>query len=224
MIVPQDAHFNSLESKSSDSGPSKALPDAPPPAYYDASTAPHHIKPANYISLKRSLGEVNETFVLDPSLRIPHSMRPHGKKRHFRLVTRMGEARAVVHVVPSAVAAPEGKKTRIDVSSKLGTAYLELHAPEVRAPLCINVSTRLGEATLLLPRSFRGPLRISTKLGEATLSPGLRAASTMFGDGRVFVGEWKREEEEKKGWAGDEAFVDSKLGAVYIQYNDEKKA
>ncbi|KAJ7042775.1 hypothetical protein C8F04DRAFT_1074736 [Mycena alexandri] len=223
MIVPPDPPFNSGPPKSAEAV-EKIVPDVAPPTYDSASSSivPQHIRPANHISLKSHFGEVKDTFVLDPTLRIPHSMQPRNKKLHFKLKTRMGEAHAVVYIVPS-LAQPQGK-TRIEVSSRMGTAYLELHAPEVRAPLSIKMSSRLGEATLLLPRSFRGPLRMSTKLGEATLSAGLRASSTIFGNGRVFVGEWRKDEEEKRGWDGDEAFVDSKLGTVHIQYNDEAKA
>lgn len=85
----------------------------------------------------------------------------------------------------------------------------------------MNVDSRLGESTLLLPRSFRGPIRLSNTLGEITLSAALRAATVSFGD-RMFVGEWKEEEVKQKVWPGDELVVNSLLGSIYVGYNDEK--
>lgn len=143
MIVPPDPPFNSGPSKSAEAVEKivviivsrnarsqnylhRKQPDVAPPTYDSASSSivPQHIRPANHISLKSHFGEVKDTFVLDPTLRIPHSMQPRNKKLHFKLKTRMGEAHAVVYIV-SSLAQPQGK-TRIEVSSRMGTAYLEL--------------------------------------------------------------------------------------------------
>jgi hypothetical protein len=87
----------------------------------------------------------------------------------------------------------------------------------------VSVSARLGEANLLLPRSFRGPLRISATLGEVSLSKELRAATRTFGDGRMLVGTWK-EEETDGAWTGDEAIVDAKMGSLHVGYEDEDES
>jgi len=217
MIVPQDKSAL-IQAK----GGEATVTDVSPPAYEPPrSIAPPDIKPANYISLIRRFSEVNGTFVLDPTLRLPHSMQPRtNNKMHLSISALMGEARAVVYLVNSE-SLPSGK-TRMEVSSRLGSTKLVLHAPERRAPIHVSVNTRLGEATLLLPRSFRGPLYLSTTLGEISLSAALRAATVTFGD-RMFVGQWTEEEVKQKEWPGDEAHVDSALGSVYVGYDDEKK-
>ncbi|KAJ6612646.1 hypothetical protein B0H10DRAFT_283248 [Mycena sp. CBHHK59/15] len=110
------------------------------------------------------MGEVHGTFVLDPTLRVPQSMQARKpNKTHLRFSALMGEVSAEVYVVG---AAPSGSdKTRMEVSSTLGSVSLKLHAVEPRAPLMITVSARMGEVVLRLPRSFRGPLRLSTTMG-----------------------------------------------------------
>ncbi|KAJ7485425.1 hypothetical protein FB451DRAFT_1229725 [Mycena latifolia] len=223
MIVPQDAPKSASSSEPVVRKTTVTDSDVPPPAYYEPlhSGAPPHIKPANFISISRRLGEVKDTFVLDPTLRVPHSMRAHNDKMHLSLSAFMGEVNAEVYVVGSE--APQSDKTRMEVYSTMGTIKLQLHAPERRAPISVNVSARMGEATLSLPRSFRGPLRISATLGEVEMSAALREATTKFGDGRMFVGTWTKAELEEGVWAGDEAVVDSKLGSVYVEYDDEKK-
>ncbi|KAJ7664283.1 hypothetical protein B0H17DRAFT_1211291 [Mycena rosella] len=238
MIIPQDAPRSD---KSSEPATRKATEtDIPPPAYEPASVAPSgappHIQPANFIAISRRFGEVKDTFVLDPTLRVPHAMRvPPMRVRHARRVRRamrggngqmhlslsalMGEVSAEVYVVSSET--PQSGKTRMVATSIMGTIRLQLHAPAPRAPISVYISARMGEANLLLPRSFRGPLRISVTLGEVEMSAALRIMTTTFGDGRVFVGAWTQGELEEGVWAGDEAVVDSKLGSVYVGYDDE---
>jgi len=218
MIFTQDSPKSAL----SQSVKETTATDASPPAYEPpASIAPPNIKPSNYISLIRRFNEGQGTFVLDPTLRLPHAMLPRNGKLHLSISAVMGDASAVVYVVGSE-SIPKGDKTRMEVSSRMGTAKLILHAPERRAPISVSVNTRLGEATLLLPRSFRGPIRLSNTLGEITLSEALRASTVSFGD-RMFVGHWTEEELKEKVWPGDEAVVDSALGTVYVGYNDENK-
>ncbi|KAF7324368.1 hypothetical protein MSAN_02523300 [Mycena sanguinolenta] len=223
MIIPQDAapKFALPQSVTSDE-----QTDASPPAYEPPqphSIAPPNIKPTNYISLTRRLGEVNGTFVLDPTLQIPLSLRnPLRSKAHVNISAFMGEIKAVVYVVGSE-SLPSGDKTRIEVSARMGSTKLVLHAPERRAPISVSVNSRFGETTLLLPRSFHGPLHQSNKLGEITLSPALKARAASFGN-RLFIGEWTEEEAKAKIWPGDEAAVDSALGTVYVGYSDEQKA
>ncbi|KAJ6478572.1 hypothetical protein C8R47DRAFT_1138877 [Mycena vitilis] len=221
MIVPPE---DKSISKSNLSPPSEAgtvMADASPPAYEPPqSIAPPDIKPSNYISLTRRLGEVKGTFVLDPTLHLPPSMQVPNNKLHLSLSALMGEVAAVVYVVGSAAASTS--KTRMEVTSTMGTTRLEIHAPDHRAPISVSVSARLGEAILLLPRSFRGPLNVSATLGEITISSALRAGTVMFGD-RMFVGHWTEEEVKQKAWAGDEASISSSLGTVYVGYDDDEK-
>ncbi|KAJ7270763.1 hypothetical protein B0H12DRAFT_1093757 [Mycena haematopus] len=219
MIFQQDAPKSAL----SPGQQSVQLADVSPPAYeLPRHIAPPNIKPSNHISITRRLGEVKDTFVLDPTLQVPLSIRDvlH-KKVHLNISAFMGEVNAVVYVVGSE-SLPSGSKTRMDVSSRMGSTTLVLHAPERRAPISVRVNTRLGETTLLLPRSFRGPIRLSNKLGEITLSAALRAMTVSFGN-RLFVGEWTEEEAKEKAWPGDEAVVDSALGSVFVGYSDEQK-
>ncbi|KAF7326627.1 hypothetical protein MVEN_02599400 [Mycena venus] len=224
MIVPQDTPKSALlQSEAPNTSRGEAtVTDVAPPAYEPPSSiAPPNIQPANYISLTPHFGEAKGTFVLDPTLLLPHSMRPRSNKMHLSISTVMGEANAVVYVVGSE-SLPSGSKTRMEVSSRMGTTKLVVHAPERRAPISVSINNRLGEATLLLPRSFRGPLRLSNTLGEITLSKALRAATVSFGD-RMFVGQWRDEELKEKVWPGDEAVVDSALGSIFVGYSDELK-
>ncbi|KAJ6595713.1 hypothetical protein DFH09DRAFT_145607 [Mycena vulgaris] len=222
MIIPQDSPKSALSSEPV-ARETTAADSVPPPAYEPRfNNAPRHITAANFISISRRLGEVNDTFVLDPTLRVPHVMRTLNDKVHLSLSAFMGEVIAEVYIVGSE--ALQDGKTRMEVTSTLGTVKLQLHAPEPRAPLYVSVSARLGEASLLLPRSFRGPLRVFLTLGEVEMSAALRAATTTFGDGRMFVGPWTEGELEEGVWAGDEAVVDSKLGSVYVGYDDEEKS
>ncbi|KAJ7889953.1 hypothetical protein B0H14DRAFT_2691384 [Mycena olivaceomarginata] len=201
MIVPQDTPKSARLAAESESTATESPPAYEPPLFI----APTDIKPANYISLTPRFNGVKGTFVLDPTLRLPPSMQPHSDKLHLGISASL----------------PSGSKTRMEVSSKMGSTKLVLHAPECRAPLTVNVDSRLGESTLLLPRSFRGPIRLSNTLGEITLSAALRAATVSFGD-RMFIGEWKEEEVKQKVWPGDELVVNSLLGSIYVGYNDEK--
>ncbi|KAJ7615122.1 hypothetical protein B0H17DRAFT_1220535 [Mycena rosella] len=203
---------------------SEATTDIPPPAYAEASSpAPPHIPPTNFLAISRRMGEVKDTFVLDPALRVPHT----DDQPHLSLSTLMGEVAAEVYVVGSAAHPTGGGKTRMVVTSTIGTANLQLasrpaprHASIPRAPISVSVNARGGEANLLLPRSFRGPLRISITIGMVELSAALRAVTTIFGDERMFVGACTQAELEGV-WDGDEAVVYSKLGNVYVGYEGE---
>ncbi|KAJ7222527.1 hypothetical protein GGX14DRAFT_514210 [Mycena pura] len=221
MLVPQD----SQNPKGKEESPvSVQYAEAPPPAYEQPQViAPPTIKAANYISVIRRLGEIKETFVLDPTLQLPLHMKPSNDKLHLNISALLGEVDADVYVVGTGT--PQSGKTRIRVSSTLGTTKLVLRAPhsQSRAPMAVSVRAHLGEVNLLLPRSFRGPLRMSAALGDVTLSKGLRAASTKFGDNQMFVGEWSQAETGEAVWSGDEAHVESTMGTVYVGYDDETK-
>jgi len=221
MIVPQNPPKSPLgESSKSSTGESTTVTDDSPPAYEPPSSiAPPHIKPSNYISLTRPFDNIKGTFVLDPNLRLPQPMLSNDKV-NLTLSALMGEVSAIVYVVGSK--SLPGDKTRMEVSSTMGSTRLEIHAAEQRAPISISITARLGEVKLLLPRSFRGPLRLSATLGQITLSPALRAGTVTTGD-RMFVGDWTEEELKQEAWVGDEASVDSALGSVSVAYNDEKK-
>ncbi|KAK7014208.1 hypothetical protein R3P38DRAFT_3001705 [Favolaschia claudopus] len=219
-----------LGEETSKSGPPKSEQAAapamvgeavPPPAYeLPQSLAPPGIPSSNFISITRRLSESKGVYVLDPTLRLPQSiLRPRYSKAHLSISAVLGEASAEVYIVNSE-SMPHGSRTRIEVSSAVGSTKLVLHAPDRRAPMSVSVSAHLGESTLLLPRSFRGPIRLSTTLGENTLSPALRAATVPVGN-RLFVGTWNDNELNSKEWTGDEATVVSTLGSVYVAYDDE---
>ncbi|KAJ7058187.1 hypothetical protein C8F01DRAFT_1085959 [Mycena amicta] len=223
MILPKDSPKAAEANAQAAGGP---LSDAPPA--YEAPQSiptPAHIKPTNYVSISRRAGEIKETFVLDPAMRLPQSMgsTPSANQPHFELSGLMGVVNVEVFIVASsATPVGQGGKTRLRTWTSMGETKLTIHAPSRRAPLDISVRTSLGAAKLLLPRSFRGRLRMSTTLGEAKLSKELQAATTRFGNGLWFVGEWNQEEVDETVWPGDEAIVQTTMGEAFVGYDDEQ--
>ncbi|KAF7373506.1 hypothetical protein MSAN_00560500 [Mycena sanguinolenta] len=170
MIIPQDA------------APKSALPqsvtsdeqtDASPPAYEPPqphSIAPPNIKPTNYISLTRRLGEVNGTFVLDPTLQIPLSLRnPLRSKAHLNISAFMGRLKPS-YTSSALESLPSGNKTRIEVSARMGSTKLVLHAPERRAPISVSVNSRFGGNNSVITALISRPITPVERWGNYTVA------------------------------------------------------
>ncbi|KAJ7634740.1 hypothetical protein FB45DRAFT_909726 [Roridomyces roridus] len=225
MIIPQDSTKSTDDASLSKQMAASYPPDSqlgePGPPPYESHSTITPVLSSVAGSQTLSLPRPHQLHSHHPPPGLPMAVRALRGKRHLSLSALMGDVRAVVYITGSR-ALPLGGKTRMDVQSMMGTIRLELHAEEPRAPLCIDVHARLGESTLLLPRSFRGPLRVINRLGDVSMSEDLRRATRSFGDS-LFVGDWREEELKQKKWPGDEATVDSMMGSVWVGYSDEVK-
>lgn len=92
------------------------------------------------------------------------------------------------------------------------------------APFLLDVSSRDGRVTVLLPRSFHGLINLKSRAGSCTLSDELLQGSTNLGKAegttRFVVGDLSTFSTSLP-WDGDELKAESRDGSVRVRYADE---
>ena len=91
-------------------------------------------------------------------------------------------------------------------------------------PFSLNVFTKDGKITVLLPRSFHGPITMTSGDGSCTLSDDMLKTSTYLGvvdrTTRYFVGQYSPSSMQQV-WEGDEVKVETRDGNIRLRYVDE---
>lgn len=219
-----------------------------PPAYNDhaqdtmilrgtQSAADTHSKPkgnpTNYLSVVGSHSPIKGTYVIDPSMHVPSSYLPplgegetEGDRKNLHLHTRDGSVDVDIWLVGRQQHSDIRKhRTTLHVSSRDGSIAIKVHAIDAIQPFFLDVFTRDGRITVLLPRSFHGPVALTSRDGSCTLSDELLCNSTPLGVAdhttRFFVGDFSAVPDSASQWEGYELKAETRDGRVRVKYVDE---
>ncbi|KAL0577447.1 hypothetical protein V5O48_004516 [Marasmius crinis-equi] len=219
------------------------LSTSPPPyiSSLDSSKTSPRKAPCNYTRVVRELGPIEETFVVDYSIRVNEEFLPsltdeqrkaEGGKNNLYLKAKYGDVNVDIHIEKDSPTAPSKKpvearfpdRVKLRAESDKGDVLMRLHAPsrENRRPLHLSINARWGSIFVLLPRSITGTVNVTANKQPVVVTGGLSEITNIISeDGRVrkFVigelkGPWKQVEKDE--------IVLSASGRVYLQYVDEK--
>ncbi|KAF8873774.1 hypothetical protein BD779DRAFT_1568830 [Infundibulicybe gibba] len=208
-----------------------------PPAYAPAgpATSPGSpstssspgIQATNNVYISRHHGTIKGTFCIDPSLYIPPELLAQSAGEwNLDLEAHHGSVEADVSLSPIR-SAETLKQASLRLKSQHGGIKLVLHDVENRPPFRLQATSAFGTITLVIPRSFSGPITTTTVHGSVKLSESVNAAMTMFGevDGtrRCFLGDFSRWQGRSKDSedTSDEIVVESRYGGLKLQYEGE---
>ncbi|KAJ8087115.1 hypothetical protein PM082_005943 [Marasmius tenuissimus] len=161
--------------------------DTPPPIYTADSTGSGsdglQKTPCNYTRLIRENGPIEETFVVDHTIRVNEALlspltdtqrQAEGGRNNLYVKAKSGHVDVTIHVVEDSPASMSN--TPIDLTKSLpstlklvvesdnGDVVVRLRAPgprEGRRPIHLTVKARSGSVFLLLPRPTRGVVQIT---------------------------------------------------------------
>ncbi|KIJ63813.1 hypothetical protein HYDPIDRAFT_133689 [Hydnomerulius pinastri MD-312] len=195
--------------------------------------APPEVKPTNFFSLIQRDSSIKGTYVIDPHLQLPTSLllplqagETEEERKNLYLHTRDGYIDADVWLVGRKAneKSPLNKKrTTLSVSSNDGSVTAKVHSIDIIDPFFLDIFARDGRVTVLLPRSFHGPLNLKARHHGHALSDGLLRSSTSLGTAdhtsRYFVGDFSAASGQQ--WKGDELRVETRDGKIKVRYIDE---
>ncbi|KAJ7101359.1 hypothetical protein B0H15DRAFT_943687 [Mycena belliarum] len=213
-----------------------ALPDDPPPPYFDSQlpsgSSPAQasgsqlrttgVRPTNYLSLNLGDRSIKGSYAIDPRVQIPSALLPpleEGVRRKNALLrTTHGPIDVDILVVGDA-----GSKVDILIASSNGPIQARLHAPDsVRPAIHITAESSSGPITIDLPASFRGPVTLRTHSAAIRISDTLASDAIMLNETEstrhCFVGDLSDWTED---WKGDTLSVESRSGPVTLRYDGE---
>ncbi|KAK1220704.1 hypothetical protein PQX77_016530 [Marasmius sp. AFHP31] len=226
-------------------GPDMKSKDPPPPIYTADPTKGDDLQktPCNYTRLIRENGPINETFVVDHTIRVNEALlspltdtqrQAEGGRNNLYVKAKCGDVDVNIHVVEDNPAS--SSNTPLDLTKSL-PSKLKLvaesengdvvHAPgprERRRPVHLTVKARSGSVFVLLPRSTRAvvkvtadrrPIEISDQLSQITntISEESKERKLIIGEVK---GPWLNTDEK------DELFLEASR-RVFLQYVDEGK-
>jgi hypothetical protein len=245
MIIPEkNDSARVAEARQDQSGSANnATDDAPPPAYSDheqhtqiASSCSTELQlpsnPTNFLSLISKDKPIRGCYVIDPLMQIPLSLLPplnagetDQNRKNLYLRTRDGRIDADIWLIgQEEEAAPRnGSRTTLSLSSIDGSITAKINTVKAVAPFLLDIYARDGQVTVLLPRSFHGPLLLTTKQSVKISDDLLRSSttlSTVEHTRRYFVGDVPHQFFDKN-WHGDELKAVSRDGRIVIRYRDE---
>ncbi|KAG1906300.1 uncharacterized protein F5891DRAFT_1004958 [Suillus fuscotomentosus] len=229
MIIPEKQPQNEYAEveeagKDQTEAANNAMDDAPPPSY---STHVQHTsssgstvfqppsKPTNFLSLILKDKPIRGCYVIDPQMEIPLNLLPplvtgETDQERKNLYLRTKDGRVV-------------GRTTLSLSSDDGSITAKINTVKVVAPFLLDIYSRDGRVTVLLPRSFHGSLLLTTR-HSTKLSDDLLQQSTMLSTvehtRRYFVGDVSHRVFGND-WNGDELKVVSRDGRIIIRYKDE---
>jgi len=245
MIIPEKQPQNEYAEveeagKDQTEAANHAMDDALPPAY---STHVQHTssssstvfqppsKPTNFLSLILKDKPIRGCYVIDPQMEIPPNLLPplnsgetDQERKNLYLRTKDGSIDADIWLIGQEEATPRsGRRTTLSLSSADGSITAKVNAVKVVAPFLLDIYSRDGRVTVLLPRSFHGSLLLTTR-HSTKLSDDLLQQSTMLSTvehtRRYFVGDVSHRLFGND-WNGDELKVVSRDGRIMIRYKDE---
>ncbi|PBK75837.1 hypothetical protein ARMSODRAFT_410732 [Armillaria solidipes] len=237
MIIPKG--------KNSETQPALAECEEPPPNYEESSTpitesvAPSNTKASNYVTIQRYMNCIEESFFIDPTLRLPPALLPSLKagetedtRRNLSIDMTMGSINVDVTIIYNEALSQSSETKRrvvLVVKSTLGSINIRLHAADSpnRHPLYLYVCSKAGSTGLSLPRSFAGLITIAAGIGAVELSKHLSQFATPLGDAgkggrRYFIGDLLNSfNNNANDWSGDEVLIEASLGTVSLKRDDE---
>ncbi|PBL03439.1 hypothetical protein ARMGADRAFT_1069974 [Armillaria gallica] len=237
MIVPKG--------RKSDTQPALAEYEEPPPSYEEPSTpviesvVPSNTKASNYVNIQRYMNNIEESFFIDPTLRLPQALLPSLKagetedtRRNLSIGMTMGSIDVDVTIVYNEGFSQSSETKRrviLVVKCTMGSVNMRLHAADSpnRHPLYLHVCSKAGSTGLSLPRSFAGLITIAAGIGAVELSKHLLQFATPLGDAgkggrRYFIGDLSKSfNNNANDWNGDEVLIEASLGTVSLKRDDE---
>ncbi|KAK0193941.1 hypothetical protein F5146DRAFT_411355 [Armillaria mellea] len=236
MIVPKG--------KNSDPQPAPAEYEEPPPEYEESSTpitavAPSNPKTSNYVNIQQYMNSLEESFSIDPTLRLPQALLPALKagetedtRRNLSIDITMGSMNVDVTIVYNEASSQSSESKRrviLVVKNMLGSINMRLHAADSpnRHPFYLHVGSKTSSTTLSLPRSFTGLITIANNLGSVDLSKRLSEFATPLSDTgkggrRYFIGDLSNSfNNNANDWNGDEVVIEASLASVSLKRDDE---
>ncbi|KAL1681072.1 hypothetical protein EV122DRAFT_206471 [Schizophyllum commune] len=194
---------------------------APSPS--TSANASSSLPPSKFVSVTRRNNAITGTWTIDPTLpSLPGVAQPTSD---VYIQSTNGRIAAEVTVVPHATK-DTARKTRMDLKTTNGAVKLTVHAPEryKRTPLYLAEHTTNGAVTLILPRSFVGPLTASTTNGRVKLSDGIVRSARDVQEGqretKCMIGMGNGA--GKDGMVLDEAIIRTTNGGVNVAFDDEE--
>lgn len=190
-------------------------------------------KPTNYLSVVGMHSPIKGSYIIDPSMDIPSTYLPplgegetEEDRKNLHLHTRDGSVDVDIwlagHQEHSKI---HKRRTTLHVSSRDGSIAVKVHAIDAIEPFFLDVFTRDGRITVLLPRSFHGPVALKSRDGSCTLSDELLRNSTPLGVAdhttRFFVGDFSAMSDSASQWEGYELKAETRDGRVRVKYVDE---
>ncbi|KAG6331973.1 hypothetical protein ID866_7115 [Astraeus odoratus] len=180
-------------------------------------------KPTNFLSVIEKDGPIKGTYIIDPSLQVPPASLPPPKesepedRNNLYLHTRNGCVDVDIWLVGRKDSmCVDQMRTTLHLSSGDGSITAKVHSMDAIDPFYLNVFTKDGRVTVLLPRSFHGPLTLQTRDGSCTLSSDLLKNSAKLSvvdrTTRYFVGNYT----PSPSWEGDELRVETWDGKIKI--------
>ncbi|KAH7921839.1 hypothetical protein BV22DRAFT_1131929 [Leucogyrophana mollusca] len=251
MIIPEK-HLQAESSKIAEASgrESQVQPDQSddvlPPAYTDhlqdaqptndayPTGPPLKAQPTNFLSLHEKDGHIRGCYTIDPLMRVPTSLlAPLGAneseedRRNLDLRTKDGHVDAEIWLLGRKVEdlpTISKERTTLYLSSRDGNVSARVNTVDVTAPFLLDIYARDGRVTVLLPRSFHGPLLLTSRssnsviLSDAILEKST-PLSTLDRTRRFFVG--PTSEVTGQDWHGDELKVEARDGKIRVRYIDE---
>ncbi|KAI5899026.1 uncharacterized protein SCHCODRAFT_02603973 [Schizophyllum commune H4-8] len=194
---------------------------APSPSTFTSASS--SIPPSKFVSVTRKNNAITGTWAIDPTLpSLPGVAQPMSD---VYIQSMNGRIAAEVTVVAHA-ARDITQKTKMDLKTTNGAVKLTVHAPEryKRTPLYLAEHTTNGAVTLILPRSFVGPLTASTTNGRVKLSDGIARSARDVQEGqretKCMIGMGNGA--GKDGLSLDEAIIETTNGGVNVAFDDEE--
>ncbi|KAL1701092.1 hypothetical protein EV121DRAFT_212786 [Schizophyllum commune] len=209
-------------------GPSTSAPHQVPsytasPSSSTSYSASSFLPPSKFVSVTRRNNAITGTWAIDPTLpSLPGVAQPTSD---VYIQSTNGRIAAEVTVVAHA-SRDMAQKTKMDLKTTNGAVKLTVHAPEryKRTPLYLAEHTTNGAVTLILPRSFVGPLTATTTNGRVKLSDGIVRSARDVQEGqretKCMIGMGNGA--GKDGMVLDEAIIRTTNGGVNVAFDDEE--
>ncbi|KAH7909844.1 hypothetical protein BJ138DRAFT_181534 [Hygrophoropsis aurantiaca] len=219
-----------------------------PPAYADvvldgqadfvttsiAAGPPSTAQPTNFLSLSERDAHIRGCYTIDPLMRVPASLLAPLKpemseedRHNLDLRTKDGNIDAEIWLVgrkPEDLPTVSKKRTTLYLYSKDGNVQAKVNTVGIIAPFSLDILARDGRVTVLLPRSFHGPLLLTCRSGNSViLSESIQEKctplSTVQRTRRFFVGDTAVASGDD--WDGDELKIEARDGKIRVRYLDE---
>lgn len=193
-------------------------------------------KPTNFLYIAKDHGDINETYVIDPSLQIPDSYLLSrnstngdcvGERKNVYLHTDHGNIDVNLWIVGRKDLPGPIMRTTMHVSSGYGSLAVKVNAIDNIHPFTLEVTSEEQPVTVFIPRSFHGTFTFSMNGGMSSevWKHGTHL-SALNNRARWFIGDFSVVSGSGFGsglaeWAPDELRIETGYGYVTIKYVDE---
>ncbi|KZS91107.1 hypothetical protein SISNIDRAFT_414427, partial [Sistotremastrum niveocremeum HHB9708] len=184
----------------------------------------------NYLVIERVMTSIQGSWRIDTSKRMPSALFPKPEegakpKPHLSLQTVGAKINAHIELVADGRTQP---RAIMRVSTVTGS--IEIATSTLGQKFSLHCQGVNGSMTVLLPRSFAGPINTQKVMGKVKLSPEIQPLTFTFSErgdnGKYFLGDYEScgyGEEDTKTWDGDELSLETVNGDLSVWYVDEER-